>query len=146
MNQHALRVIEFPATLDLVAGHASSNAGAERVRQSAPQSNHEWIAREHSRVTAMRALVDDENPWSPQRIPDVASALSRLRVAGATLNAAELLAVSELLRSSRLTSDSLGSARVPAVTKALLSPEIDALFVSPADEKTIGAAIDDASP
>jgi len=143
VNQHALRVIEFPATLELVAGRASSSAGAERVRQSAPRSGHEWIAREHSRVTAMRALVDDENPWSPQRIPEVASALSRLRVAGATLNAAELLAVAELLRSSRLTSDSLGSAKVPAVTKALLAPEIDALFVSPADEKRISAAIDD---
>jgi DNA mismatch repair protein MutS2 len=91
----------------------------------------------------MRALVDDETPWSPQRIPDVGSALSRLRVSGATLNAAELLALGELLRSSRLTSDSLGSAKVPVVTKALLTPEIDALFVSPADEKRIAAAIDD---
>ncbi|HUQ20990.1 MAG TPA: endonuclease MutS2 [Gemmatimonadaceae bacterium] len=143
MNQHALRVIEFPSAVDLVAGRASSSTGAERIREASPRSDREWIAREHSRVTAMRALLEEENPWSPQRIPDVQSALSRLRVAGATLNAAELLAIADLLRSSRLTSDSLNGAKVPVVTKALLADEIDSLFVSPADEKRIGAAIDD---
>jgi len=94
-------------------------------------------------MAAVRSLVEDDSPWAPQAIPDIRPALSRLRVEGASLFPADLLAIANLLRSSRLTADWLGGARVPVVSKALLSPELDALFVSPADEKKIGAAIDD---
>ena len=143
MNAHALRVIEFPAALELVAGKASSSLGAERVRELAPQTDRAWLEREHSRVTAARSLVEGDLKWHPQPIADVRPALARLRVEGASLSAVDLLSISGILRSSRLTREALKSDEVTALARALLAPEIDSLIVSPSDEKTIGAAIDD---
>src|SRR4026209_1987474 len=143
MNAHALRVIEFPAALELVAGKASSALGAQRVRELAPRTEHTWLDREHSRVTVVRSIVEGELHWHPQPIPDVRPALARLRVEGASLSANDLLGVSGVLRSSRLTRDALKSEEIPAVARALLSPEIESLFESAADEKRIGSAIDD---
>jgi DNA mismatch repair protein MutS2 len=143
MNEHALKVIEFPAALELVAGRASSDLGAKRVREATPRSDRDWLNREHSRVAAMRALVEEEAPYSPQALPDIRPALARLRVAGASLAAGDLLAVASLLRSSRLTADFFKAGKMPPLTKALLDPEITSLITSAADEKRINAAIDD---
>src|SRR5215210_432674 len=143
MNGHALRVIEFPAALDLVAGKASSSLGADRIRELAPQTDRVSLDREHSRVTATRSLVEGDLNWHPQPILDVRPALARVRVEGASLSAIDLVAISGVLRSSRLTRDALNAAEVSPVARALLAPEIDLLFVSPADEKRIASAIDD---
>jgi DNA mismatch repair protein MutS2 len=143
VNAHALRVIEFPGVLELVAGSATSELGAERLRNFAPGGDRDWLEREHSRVGVVRSLVEDEIHWTPQPIADVRPALARLRVEGASLSAADLVAVWNLLRSSRLTADGLNGERVPALSRALLEPEISSLRVSPADEKQIGAAIDE---
>ena len=143
MNEHALRVIEFPSALELVAGRASSALGAERIRQASPTSDREFLAHEHSRVATVRALIDDELAWPPQPISDIGPSLVRLRVEGASLSAVDLLAIANLLRSSRLTRESLGRQDVPAVARALLKPEIDSLISSNTDEKRINAAIDD---
>lgn len=143
MNEHALRVIEFPSALELIAGRASSALGAERIREASPTSDREFLVREHSRVAAVRSLIEDKLAWTPQSIPDIRQALVRLRVEGASLSAADLLAVANLLRSSRVTAEGLARADVPQLSKALLRPEIDALVSSHADEKRIFAAIDD---
>ena len=143
MNAHALRVIEFPAALELVAGKASSALGAERVRELSPRTERDWLDREHSRVTAVRSFVDGDLNWHPQPIADVRAALARLRVEGASLSALDLVAISGVLRSSRLTRESLKKDEVSAVARALLAPELESLIVSPADEKKIGSAIDD---
>jgi DNA mismatch repair protein MutS2 len=143
MNQHALHVIEFPAALELVAGRASSTLGAERVREFFPRAEPDWLTREHSRVSAARSLVEGEQQWHPHTIADVRSALARLRVEGASLPAADLLAIASLLRSSRLTLETLRAEETPALVRALLAPELESLFSSTADEKKIAAAIDD---
>ena len=41
MNAHALSVLEFQRTLDVVAGHASSAAGAAHVRELRPSDDVE---------------------------------------------------------------------------------------------------------
>jgi DNA mismatch repair protein MutS2 len=143
MNEHALRVIEFASALDLVAGRASSALGAERIRGAAATADRDWLVREHSRMAAVRSLVEDDAPWAPQPVPDIRAALARLHVEGASLSASDLLAVSNLLRSSRLTGDALKDDRVPALTKALLAPEISAAISFVAEEKSINRAIDD---
>src|SRR5687767_13768307 len=143
MNAHALRVIEFPAALELVAGKASSALGAERVRESSPRTGRAWLDNEHSRVTVVRSLVESEVHWHPHAIVDIREALERLRVEGASLTAADLLAISGVLRSSRLTREALKHEQVPPLSQALLAPELDSLLASPADEKKIATAIDD---
>ena len=143
MNAHALGVIEFERALDLVAGFASSSLGAARLRESSPVSDRAWIEREHSRVSAMRAITGGEARWRPQNVIDITQALARLRVQGASLSPADLLALRNFLRSSRLTADSFKSDKIPAVTLAMIRAEIDGLIIAPKEEKALEAAVDD---
>jgi DNA mismatch repair protein MutS2 len=153
VNAHALAVLEFQRTLDVVAGHASSPAGAAHVRELRPSDDIGEIEREHARVTAMRALVSADAPWSPEIVPDVARPLARLRVAGTALPGPELLAALVLLRSSRRTAESLRDARRPAVATAVLGPIAANLVSAKAEEAALervladdGSVRDDASP
>ncbi|HVF38809.1 MAG TPA: endonuclease MutS2 [Gemmatimonadaceae bacterium] len=143
MNAHALGVLEFAAVLDLVSGHASGELGAERVRSSRPRTDRAWIELEHARVAAMSGLANGEVAWRPQRTSDIRHALARLNVEGAPLAIPDILGVRSVLRSSRITADSFRSEKIPAVTIAILRPEISALLVARQQEKEIDAALDD---
>lgn len=143
MNSHALSVIEFATALDVVAGHAGSALGAERVRELTPRADRGWVVREHARVTAMRSLADSELRWHPQAVPDVRQSLSRLRVEGAGLDAGHLLGVRNLLRSSRLTAESFRHEKISPMAVAMFRSEIDGLVIARVEEKAIDSAIDD---
>ncbi|HEY4216890.1 MAG TPA: endonuclease MutS2 [Gemmatimonadaceae bacterium] len=152
MNPHALSVLEFPRVLDVVAGFATSNLGAERVRTLTPAADITILEREHARVAAMRAAIVGDDPWHPDPIPDLAGPLTRLRVLGSRWTGAELFAASTLLRSSRRTQMRLRDPRRPAVVRALLSSLLDVLIAVPALETQIertvqedGMVKDDAS-
>ena len=143
MNQHALGVLEFGPALDMVAGHAASSLGAERVRELRPSADRHWIEREHARVAAMRNLVEGDAGWRPQQVFDIRPGLSRLRVEGATLSAVDLLAVLNFLRASRLSLESLRNERIAAVSIAMIRGEIEAHLVARDEEKALDTAIDD---
>jgi DNA mismatch repair protein MutS2 len=143
MNTHALGVIEFDQALALVAGNAASALGAERVRQLRPRTEQLWIEKEHARVSAMRTLVTGDSRWHPRQVPDIAPSLSRLRVAGAGLDAPHLLGVRTLLRSSRLTTESFRDEKISPVTLAMFRVEIDSLITARSEEKAIDTALDD---
>jgi DNA mismatch repair protein MutS2 len=153
VNAHALAVLEFQRTLDVVAGHASSAAGAEHIRALRPGDDVAGIEREHARVTAMRALVTADAPWSPEAIPEIARALPRLRVEGTALPAPDLLSALVLLRSSRRTAETLRDPRRPTVATAVLSPLAAQLVSAKQEEAALervladdGSVRDDASP
>jgi len=153
VNAHALAVLEFQRTLDVVAGHASSAAGAAHIRELRPSDEVAEIEREHARVAAMRSLVAADVPWSPEAVPDVARGLARLRVAGTALPGTELLAALVLLRSSRRTLEALRDPRRPAVATAVLAPIVARLISAKAEEAALervladdGSVRDDASP
>src|SRR6185503_3063929 len=142
MNSHALNVIEFPRTLALISERASSPLGAERVRELRPMTDRDEIEREHARVAAVRSLVSSDEPWQLHGVPDARSALTRLRVEHATLGAQDLLVLGALLRSGRLTRESLRGRASPVVT-AVLSRQIEPLFVNRAIEELVERAIDE---
>src|SRR4051812_46121640 len=142
MNTHALNVLEFPRTLALVSERAGSALGAERVRELRPVSDRAAIEREHSRVAAVRALISADEPWQLAGVPDARAPINRLRVQGASLAAADLLVAGALLRSSRLTKESLRGRASPVAT-AVLSPQIELLFVNRAIEELVERAIDE---
>ena len=153
MNPHGLSVLEYPRVLDIVAGHASSELGGAAVRKLQPVTDRTWLEAEHERVAAVRALIGAEEPWRPSPIPDVMAGLSRLRVEGITLPAAELLNIGVLLRSSRLTSIALKDDKRPAVARAVLSAIVGRLHSAVSLEDGIGRVLaedgsvrDDASP
>ena len=143
MNHHALGVLEFSAALDLVAGNASSALGAERMRELVPSSDRAWIEREHSRVAAMRNLIEGDARWRPQRIVDIRPSLARLRVEGAALSAHDFLSVREFLRASRLSLESFRNEKIPPVSLAMIRAEIDAHLIARNEEKALENAIDD---
>jgi DNA mismatch repair protein MutS2 len=153
MNAHALAVLEFPRVRELVAERAATAAGAARVRALEPRTDAEWLEQEHARVAAVRSLVESENGWRSEAIPDVGDALSRLRVEGATLQPLELAGIGRLLSASRLTKATLSSADAPAMATALLHEFRDQLLVdAPAEQAVVkvvaedGTILDGASP
>ncbi len=143
MNSHALNVIEFPRTLALVAERATSALGAERVRELQPLTDRAEIEREHTRVAVVRSLISAENPWSLQGVPDARAALTRLRVAGASLAPPDLSVLGALLRSSRLTRESLRGEKASAIATAVLKEQLDGLISNKAIEEAIAKVIDE---
>ena len=150
---HALTVLEFSRVLDLVAGHASSAAGAARTRQLQPLLSEREVAGEHARVEAMRAMVGSEAGWNPEPIPDLAAALGRLRVEGTAWTALELRAAVTLLLSSRRALDALHDKTLADGVTAPLESLAASLVRDPETEREIDRVIkddatvrDDASP
>jgi len=143
MNSHALAVLEFPRSLTLISERATSALGAERVRELRPTSDLDTIERELARVAAVRSLIAAEDPWHFNGVPDARSALTRLRVEGASLGAPDLLAAGSLLRASRVTRESLRASGVSPLATAVLAAQIDPLIINKGIEETIEKAIDD---
>ncbi|MEO8579982.1 MAG: endonuclease MutS2 [Gemmatimonadales bacterium] len=143
MNSHALAVIEFPRTLSLISERATSALGAERVRELTPVTEVDAIEREHARVAAVRSLISAEEPWHLHGVPDARSALTRLRVEGASLGAPDLMVLAALLRSSRITRDSLRGGKASPVVAAVLAHQIDPLASNKTIEEAVERAIDE---
>jgi DNA mismatch repair protein MutS2 len=143
MNSHALAVLEYREALDLVARHASSELGAEAVRELAPSADLGWIAPELERVDQMRAFLGGDTGWSMAPVPDVREAVRRLRVEGSVLEPGELRGLAVLLASSRATRRAVlaqgGEERFP-----LLAMIAGGLLEAEKDEAQIGRAIDEA--
>jgi DNA mismatch repair protein MutS2 len=153
VNAHALGILEFPRLLDVVAGFAASALGAARVRSLEPRADLAWLESEHRRVGAIRGLLGGDLPWSPEPVPELETALHRLRVSGIVWTSHELLAAAVLLRSARRTREALRDERRPVILRALLSPFVERMVVARSEEDQIDRAIgedglvrDDASP
>ncbi|MES2358430.1 MAG: endonuclease MutS2 [Gemmatimonadota bacterium] len=143
MNNHALSVLEFHRVLDVVAERATSAEGAERVRALRPTTDRAWIEREQSRVFAARSLIASEARWAPHAIPAARRALERLRVENAALAAADFILIRALLRSSRLTLDSLADPRLPIAARAVLEPVTSRLLRDTQAEAAIDRVLSD---
>ncbi len=100
-REHALRVLELPRVLKLVARRATSELGARRVRRLRPGVDRDAVARELDAVTEMVEYLRAAEHWAPPRVPDLRAVLKRLRVEGTVLDGEGLLGVAELLSSCR---------------------------------------------
>ncbi len=143
MNSHALSVLEFHRVLDVVAERATSEEGAERVRGLRPTTDRAWIEREQSRVFAARSLVASEARWAPYAIPTARRALERLRVEHAVLGTGDFMLLRALLRSSRITLESLGDPRLPIAARAVLQPVTSRLLRDASAEAEIDRVLSD---
>ncbi len=101
MNSHALSVLQYREALDVVAGHASSNLGAEALRSLQPATSTTSIETELRRVEQMAALLLRSEQWGMPRIPDVRAAIRKAAVEGAALDGVELNEIAALLRGSK---------------------------------------------
>ena len=143
MNGHALRVLEYPRVLELVASRATSELGGARIRLLAPRVDREWLEREHARVSAVRTIIQGDRPWHPEPLPDLTAPLARLRVEGTSWNGGELLQGAVLLRSSRRTREALGEERRAAIARAVLAPLAERLIAAKHEEERIERTIQD---
>jgi DNA mismatch repair protein MutS2 len=97
MNRHALDALEFDRVLEIVAGHASGELGADAVRALRPVPDEGAVAAELDRVDEMVGWLLRDEAWAPPPIPDVSRALERLAVEGSALSAGELIGILHLL-------------------------------------------------
>lgn len=163
VQAHALDVLEFARLLDHVAGHASTSPGAARIRSLRPTrvgGTHldradalDALHREHMRVAAMRTLLSGDEPYRSEAIPDLEQPLQRLRVEGAAWTGPELRGAIVLLRSSRLTQQTLRDDRRHPAARAPLADLADRLIARQPLEQQLervltdeGELRDDASP
>ena len=143
MNAHALDVLELPRALGLVAGRAASPLGAARVSFLTPTTDRTWIQRELARIEATRALLGHDPSWSPDVVPDLTEALTRLRLEGTSWSGLELRSALSLLQGCRRTRGVLGDEARPAISRAMLADIRDRLPVARDRETQIESAIDD---
>ncbi|MBA2684418.1 MAG: endonuclease MutS2 [Gemmatimonadaceae bacterium] len=142
MNKHALGVLEYSRVLDVLADRATSALGAARIRALEPRGDIEWMETEQRRVVATRAVVISENGWHPEPIPDLSVSLARLRAIGSSWTGDELTRGAVLLRSSRITKETLGGTGAGAVVSAVLHPFVAPLVAAKEMEEEIERSID----
>lgn len=138
-TEHALDVLGFDGVLDRVAGHASSEAGADHIRGLRPSTAPGAVDASLDAVEQMRSFVEASPGWAPPAIPAVEDDLERLGVEGAVLDGEGLRRLADLLGSSRkLRSDLLAEKDAhPA-----LSPRARELVREPELEKRLKRSID----
>jgi len=141
MNQHALRVIQFPEALELVAGFASSPLGAEAVLGMEPSARREWIEAELRRVDQMVGFLLRNEDWVVPALPDLRQSLRRLAIAGSVWEGPELRDAGELLRSARASRRAIMR---NAEDYPLLAEIAAALVELQGEEQAISQAIDPA--
>ena len=98
----ALETIEFAEVMSLVAARAVGPLGAARVRARRPTDDPGWIADELARVGEVAALFRRGDSLLAEPIPDVTSALGRLRIEGSVLEAVDLARLQRVLVAARL--------------------------------------------
>jgi DNA mismatch repair protein MutS2 len=141
VNRHGLRVLQFPAVLDAVAGRASSGLGAAAVRGLEPGTDRAGIEAELERVDAAAAFLGRSEGWALPAIPDVRAELKRLAKPGAVWDARTLMDGAQLIRSSALTRGALAR-HVDALPA--LAPTAARLVALEDQAQAIDRAIDDA--
>ncbi|MBA2672004.1 MAG: hypothetical protein H0U67_16670, partial [Gemmatimonadetes bacterium] len=82
VSAHALAVLEYAGALDLVARNATSDLGAEAVRDLMPDVDDDRISTGLRPVAEMMSMISGDEGWGLPVIPDLREPLRRLRVEG----------------------------------------------------------------
>jgi DNA mismatch repair protein MutS2 len=103
MNEHALHVLQFADALDIVAGHAGSDLGAQAVRALLPSDVFAVVDHELRSVDQMLGLLLRASDWVVPRIPDTRRAIRVLGMDGSVLEPKQLRELSDLADSAHET-------------------------------------------
>jgi DNA mismatch repair protein MutS2 len=107
MNRHALDALEFDRVLEIVAGYATSELGAEAVRALQPVPEPQAVAAALDEVDEMVSWLIRDESWAPPFIPDIRGPLNRLAVKGSVWSESELVGALRLLVGARSARRSL---------------------------------------
>ena len=135
----SLARLDWEEVLARIARLASSDLGAEHVRSLRPAGSREQAEQRLATADQMVGLLV-KLEWAPPAIPDSRTALRRLGIEGAVLDAQELLGIGVLLAASRLARSQLR--RFPDELPALAG--LGERLLKQVDlEAELGAALDE---
>lgn len=140
LAHHSLQELEFPKVLEHVATLSYSTLGEELIMNSEPTPDTAWLREEHDRIDDMIRLLNLGEAVPLEGISDVRSLLHKSLLQGAYLLPNELLAVRDMMRSSRQIRSfvNIRAELVPTLTE-FCTPLHDNRLL----EKHISEAIDD---
>jgi DNA mismatch repair protein MutS2 len=96
-DAQSLAVLELGLLLEVVAGLAASEMGAEKVRGLRPSADLAKVTRRLRRLSQLRDVLEEQEPPSLGGLPDLSGMLARLTVDGAFLTPPELEQVADFL-------------------------------------------------
>mgnify|MGYP001006317439 CR=1 FL=1 len=128
MEERTLRILEFQRILKLLANEASSSLGMELAEKLRPTANPELVKEWQEQTAEALAILWREGEFPLGGISDVRETLKRAQL-GASLEPAELLAVSDLARASRIMKKFLrekAKVLLPYAAQLAVFPELEA--------------------
>ncbi len=140
LAERSLEELEFPKVLERLADMAWSDEGREILLDLRPNPNLPELRAELERVYELVRLVNMGEQMPLEGFADIRPALHKSRIAGAFLTPPELLAVRDVMRSSRLTRSFFNTRRETFPTMAEFCAP---LHENRLLEKHIADAIDD---
>ena len=123
----SLTTLEYGKLLALVARHAQTPMGAERLENLQPLTSREELDRQLQAAAEMISLAQRDVNWSFSELPDPSEAIAVLRIRNATLDPLSLLEITRLCNQALFA-------------RSVLAPEQNAAptlwkTVAPDDEK-----------
>ena len=103
----ALGSLEFAAVLEVIAGRTAGPLAASRIRELLPDTDPSRINLELARVGELLSLHRRGERLEVPAVPDLRSALGRLRVDGSVLELGELADTRRTMVSGRLIAEEL---------------------------------------
>ncbi len=118
-----LQTLEFPAALDLVAGHAAGPLGAARVRGRTPATDPTSIREALAQVAELAGFLLTDDSLRAEAVPDLSPILELLQVPGSVLEGPMFNDCAVTLAGARVVHTDLSrlAERLPR-TAALLAP------------------------
>ncbi|MDZ7344728.1 MAG: hypothetical protein ONA90_09490, partial [candidate division KSB1 bacterium] len=101
LNLSAAKLLELDKILEHIANFALSPITAEQLRELRPLREVARIQHQLDEVTEMRALVDGEEHFPMDYLPDLRLTLQHLQIVGRALEAQQLIEVARFLGCSR---------------------------------------------
>ncbi len=145
----ALQTIEFDAVLELVAGHAAGDLGADRIRRRRPGTDPDQLRAELARVGEVADLFRRGDGLLAEPIPDVTATLARLRVEGSVLEGLGLAAIGRVITAGRQVHADLRRVAETAPLAAQLAQPLPEKAIDRRLEQSLdpdGNLLDTASP
>ncbi len=141
--------LEFDRVLDSIAGFAAGPLGAASIRARHPVTDVRWIQIELVRVEELAGLIRAGRGVQSEAVPLLAQPLARLRIQGAVLDGAELLAFRRTLTAVRLTVGELrriasDAPQTCALEQPLPDKQLERRLEQSIDDE--GMVLDSASP
>jgi DNA mismatch repair protein MutS2 len=113
MDEHSLRVLEFPEVLEHLAAGAASVLGRRRAETLAPTSDPDRVLQRLAETREARALLDRGPLPGLERATDVREAVARAAIAGARLAPLELWGVADTLEAAERARRHLERGKLP---------------------------------